>query len=272
MTVAAEVLALYSWDWGIDETPTLAFFVREAQDSGPTAPRSTSAGVEPLPQLQAWIDLLFTLAAKKGDGSADPSAGPAFMRRSVSMLPWTTGAVEMVSRTRRWLGAAVSGGNVDADLLEQSRGERAISAVKQLAAWLGTTAPDAADLAGKYRRSYYNWLRGAQPYPARTLDLYEAHAFVSGLVDALGERGARKWFAMPSGDSRRLDLLSTSEGRAGLSRMATAIMFRETDKAHWSPDDRLSDGALTRHRTTKGEFGQAQHIRSIRETNEDVNS
>jgi hypothetical protein len=127
-------------------------------------------------------------------------------------------------------------------IVEHTRADRAIEAIRDLARWLGTTEPEAAQIAGKYRRSYYNWLKGVQPYPARTLDLFEAHAFVASLVSVLGERAARAWLEGKEGSGSREDLLATSQGRSRLSRLVAPILFPEEEEVSWSPDDELTHG------------------------------
>lgn len=117
------------------------------------------------------------------------------------------------------------------------RARRAIEAVRDLARWLGTTDARAAELAGGYRRSYYNWLRGTRPYPATTLNLFEAHAFVAALVDAIGERGARSWLGQTGAGGDRRAMLGTEVGRNHLSAAASSILFRPQVAPVWNPDD-----------------------------------
>lgn len=117
------------------------------------------------------------------------------------------------------------------------RAQRAIEAVKDLARWLGTTETYAAELSGGYRRSYYNWLKGRQPYPATTLNLFEAHALVAALVDAIGERGARNWLCQAGTGEDRRAMLGTEIGRIRLSEAASSILFRPQRTPVWSPDD-----------------------------------
>jgi hypothetical protein len=265
MTVAADVLALYAREWHIDSTPMLRdLYVssgRSAEwdpdfESLSSGPRVVSRYMPTLPMFGSWI-----LASAVA--SADPRVAGSTLFECVHMrtacLAWTTAALEV----ERWTGARLRqiGGVLDpglapsvadaegADAGEDAdaakaigRAQRAVNAVRDLAGWLGTTEPEAADLAGNYRRSYYNWLKGTQPYPATTLNLFEAHALVASLVDAFGgKRGARMWLdARDSAGDNWRSLLSTREGRADLTRAAAGVLFRPIDRPAWSPDDDLA--------------------------------
>jgi hypothetical protein len=87
-----------------------------------------------------------------------------------------------------------------------------------------------------YKRSYYYWLKDVQPYPATTLNLFEAHSFVAALVGSLGERGARAWLQHGDGDRKRIELLRAREDRDRLYRLSNNLLFPKRQEAYWEPD------------------------------------
>jgi hypothetical protein len=264
MTVAADILMLYAREWNIDSTPTL----RDLCVS--TGPSEWNLGTDALPSEDP---------PTTGGDDVALAVGAAWLLRSAAVgtriqgvrllecrhlcstnLQWTTATVEVSHWTgvhlRRMASTFDAGLHFPSEYTDPStksdRAVRAVRAVKDLAKWLGTTEPNAADLAGNYKRSYYNWLKGMQPYAATTLNLYEAHALVASLVDAFGdERATRMWLDAREPPGNWQSLLSTREGRAQLARAASAVLFRPIDRPVWSPDDDLA------HDVTPGPRGRA---------------
>jgi hypothetical protein len=238
MTVAADILALYARDWHIDSTPTL----RDPYVSLESAERDPDAEILP-------------------SGDTLLIIGSAIWTIWSTSLQWTTATVEVAHWTGMHLRHVADATNVPVprsiegtDPPEPDRAQRAVAAVRDLARWLGTTERNAADLAGNYRRSYYNWLKGMQPYPATTLNLYEAHALVASLVDAFGdERAAKAWLDSREGPGNWQPLLATQEGRARLTRAASTVLFKPSDRPAWSPDDDLTHDATPRPRLPEGD-------------------
>jgi hypothetical protein len=225
MSVASEVAEIYARAWDIPETPILG-------------KRCTSISTSP-------YDISNTTPSTSGIGNYLPSA--------IDSLP--TGLIERASRLHGWTPAAAEDRERSQQVLRRhlramgyipiedqpvpvSRSEQALAAIRELAQWMNVSEPDAAELAGGYRRSYYNWQRGSQPYPAKTLDLFEAHALVAALVDSLDIRGARKWLNLTTEGQPRVTLLCSAAGRDKLSRLATRLIFPAAPHTGaWQPDD-----------------------------------
>ncbi|MFE0191609.1 hypothetical protein [Streptomyces sp. NPDC059008] len=124
--------------------------------------------------------------------------------------------------------------------LPQDRATRAIAAVNDIAGWLGVSEAEAAQLAGGYRRSLYNWKNGIQPYDGPTLDLFETHAFVASLVSALGRTEAREWLETKQAGTPRRSMLKDAEGRRKLSKLAKPLLYPSPAPApRWEPIEGL---------------------------------
>lgn len=122
----------------------------------------------------------------------------------------------------------------------QDRATRAIRAVNDIAGWLGVSEAEAAQLAGGYRRSLYNWKKGIQPYDGPTLDLFETHAFVASLVGALGRTEAREWLETGQAGTLRRSMLKDAEGRRKLSKLAKPLLYPSPAPApRWEPTEGL---------------------------------
>ncbi|KIZ15028.1 hypothetical protein [Streptomyces natalensis] len=124
--------------------------------------------------------------------------------------------------------------------VSQDRAARAIKAVNDIAGWLGVSEAEAAQLAGGYRRSLYNWKRGIQPYDGPTLDLFETHAFVASLIGALGTTEAREWLEAKAAGTPRTSMLKDAEGRRKLSKLAKPLLYpTPTPTPRWEPVEGL---------------------------------
>jgi hypothetical protein len=242
----SDVLESYARDWSIDATPLIS---REL--------RPSDAARRGIPSESIRDDLAYFLEAlveswhgtQERQSKAQSLLTDIVARRLTpseqsgrARYEWTYGTAEIHELIRREIVRRIAPPNPQA--IQSSAVEphnRALDAVNDLASWLGVTQAKAADLAGGYRRSYYNWLKGAIPYDATTLSLFEAHAFVATLVDAIEARGAREWFRMPYDGGTRMELLRSFEGRATLSRIVGSVTFTAPDAGpEWSPDDELT--------------------------------
>jgi hypothetical protein len=241
----SEILDSYARDWGIDQTP-LAVSSCTSEPRRGLAP-AISAVATVRENLQKILDVVPSLL-----GTGNLSGLEAFRMRFTAaphlsweephpdVERWTRAARESSERIHRELTRSIQTLDFDnSRQREESRAERALQAVSDLASWLGVTGSKAADIAGGYRRSYYNWVKGVQPYEATTLNLFEAHAFVSALVDALGDRGAREWLAVELDSQPRSFYLRDSSGLSKLSKLASRVLFQASEPANWSPDDEL---------------------------------
>ncbi|GGV05357.1 hypothetical protein GCM10010211_85380 [Streptomyces albospinus] len=129
---------------------------------------------------------------------------------------------------------------VEENPLPQDRATRAIRAVNDIAEWLGVSEAEAAQLAGGYRRSLYNWKKGIQPYDGPTLDLFETHALVSSLIAALGRTEAREWLEVNQAGAPRKSMLKDAEGRRKLSKLAKSLLYPSPAPApRWEPIEGL---------------------------------
>lgn len=246
MGTVSDVLESYARDWSIDATPLIS------PDEKPS-----EVGRRSIPSENIRDDFAYFLealvASWSGSQERQSKARSLFTeivarrltpseQSSRSRYEWTYGTAEIHALIRRDIERRISSPDPQGIRPSASKPHhRALNAVNDLASWLGVTPAKAAELAGGYRRSYYNWLKGAVPYEATTLNLFEAHAFVATLVDAIESRGAREWFLMPYADGARLDLLCSSEGRSTLSRIVSSVTFTAPDAGpEWRPDDELT--------------------------------
>jgi hypothetical protein len=88
-----------------------------------------------------------------------------------------------------------------------------LRAVSNLRAWLHLTVADVAALTGIAPSTVYWWANhpGSMVRPATVDRLLALEALASGLVDELGEEGARRWFRF--GSPSRLDRLRSDPVR-----------------------------------------------------------
>ena len=275
MSTASEILEGYARDWEIDQTPVNS--LRRSQSSSPELIPAFAAAVSVAEHLPRFLEalLLPRLPDLAETNLLMSEALERLLRgltstvRLAGTVPsaaayWTDAALERNTRVHRELSRLMtktdaSEHSSDAVSLPQSRSERALHAVNDLASWLGKTRPDAAEASGGYRRSYYNWLNGTQPYEATTLNLFETHAFVAALIDAIDIRGAREWLALPLEGRARMEFLGDASGRAKLSDLARNILFESREEGVWSPDDELRHSVPTR-----SEADQPPRVRSVR--------
>lgn len=260
MTTAARILDEYALDWQIDQTPIASSRVTESfarAESKVRRCRSTLPAIQTgatendvriwllTVHVPATVSSRLDLEIPRDLGinwtSTCTEAQDRVQRavqRAVSALP-SPGPVGsgaqygQLHTSRTATDRGVLAGTADEQL--PSRRRRALSAVDELAKWLGTTSVQAADLIG-YKRSYYNWLKGTQPYPATTLNLFEAHAFIAALVDAIGDRGSREWLQQDDAGRKRLELLRSQEGRDHLRHLSNDLLFPKREEVHWTPD------------------------------------
>ncbi|MFE1881881.1 hypothetical protein [Streptomyces diastatochromogenes] len=249
MSTVSDVLESYARDWAIDATPLISVM---------RSPSAGTLGDVSIPSERIREDLvcfLEALVAPRGDLVERQSEARSLLAEITRRLTlpegpggakrpllWTYGTTEALELTRREIARRLDSAKPnETQPTPEEPANRALTAIKEIAAWLQITPTQAADLAGGYRRSYYNWLKGMVPYEATTLNLFEAHSFVAALVDAIEPRGAREWLRVPYGNGARLDLLRDNEGRATLSRLARSVIFTTPDSApEWLPDDELT--------------------------------
>ena len=84
----------------------------------------------------------------------------------------------------------------------------AVSAVEDIANWLGVPAADIFGATGIAKRTYQEWKKGGirRPRPASEGRLWELHRFAADLVETMGPAGVRSWFRQDP--SRRVLLQS----------------------------------------------------------------
>ncbi|MFD7696450.1 hypothetical protein [Streptomyces sp. NPDC059805] len=244
MSTVSDVLESYARDWSIDATPLIS---PERKPSDVTARSIPTEDIRD--DFACFLEALVTpWGTQERQSKARSLLAEIVARRltpseqsSRTRNEWTYGTAEVHALIRREIERRITPPEPQAIQPPADSNNRALDAVNDLASWLGVTGAKAADLAGGYRRSYYNWLKGAIPYGAPTLNLFEAHAFVATLVDAIETRGAREWFNMPYASGTRLDLLCSPEGRATLSRIVSSVTFTARDTGpEWRPDDELT--------------------------------
>ncbi|WP_146214593.1 hypothetical protein [Streptomyces sp. ICBB 8177] len=247
MSTVSDILENYARDWSIDATPVIT--VQRTQHVGILDVDTLYVGVQDSfsCSLEGPVTPGISMQESRSEAPsllADIAAHlTPFQSGGRQMLPlWTFGTAEAFELVRRELRRRLDPFEHQADEpAPVERQNKALVAIEEMSSWLGVTAAKAADLAGGYRRSYYNWLKGMVPYDATTLNLFEAHAFIEALVDVLEPRGVREWLNVPYGSGVRIDLLRDSAGRAVLSGLARSILFREPEpKTAWLPDDDLA--------------------------------
>lgn len=286
MSLADNILSTYEREWNIDRTPILP-------GQNPTLGLPLSCAVEHDFGNQSSHSYFEPMVGtiryvnEVREYDSDVHEIVAVLAAGHCTVGWTTATTEAI----RWVTDALresatwnakrlldlGSGAVSAPVHEEpagaatsdvaeselpARARRALRAVRELAEWLGVTEPDAADLAGGLRRSYFNWRKGASPYPATTLNLYESHSFVEALVDALGERGARLWLATEDEDVVRRSLLRDPKGRDVLLDIASTVLFNAASEAPQADrrveeedhDPPLSGGG-------QGQFGTPKKLR-----------
>ncbi|MFI7288222.1 hypothetical protein ACIQJ8_31905 [Streptomyces globisporus] len=242
MSNAAEILESYARDWEIQQTPSIADGYLATESRGLLPAIAAVATVRE--NLAKILDVVPSLQQNGVPSLLDAIRGP--FTGACRLSPqvdsrvelWTRAAKESDAKLRRELLRSARD-LVSESTRPESRADRALKAVSELAHWLRVTDGMAAEVAGGYRRSYYNWVNGVQPYGATTLNLFEAHAFVASLVDSLGERGAREWLALEINERPRLSYLRDRAGRAELSRLASRVLFKAADQAPWQPEEEL---------------------------------
>ncbi|MFI2347149.1 hypothetical protein ACH492_08835 [Streptomyces sp. NPDC019443] len=244
MSTVSEILDSYARDWEIDQTPSSVISPYASVGGGLAPAIAAAAAVRD--HLQKILDVLPNLVVPANMASTlDPFKGRytgASQLVVEDLYPhvehWTRASLERDEMLRRELVRSIQGLERGvSSRREETRSERALAAVEDLANWLGLTESKAADVAGGYRRSYYNWVKGIQPYEATTLNLFEAHAFVAALVDALDVRGAREWLAIELASRPRLSYLGDNSGRNRLSKLAAKLLFKPSEPPTWSPDE-----------------------------------
>jgi hypothetical protein len=115
--------------------------------------------------------------------------------------------------------------------IPRSNAARALRAAADLSTWLGMTEEHIADIAGFSRRNYPNWRAGQGSYTKTVRGLFEIHALISSLVQALGTSEAVTWLRLPdSKGSPRQNLLATEDGRAQLLSEASRLLFAEVER------------------------------------------
>lgn len=122
------------------------------------------------------------------------------------------------------------------------------TAFKELGTWLSLSDRETAQLLGLGDKTAYGWRReGRPPQPRLARRLYEAHAFVRQLVDALGTHEAQRVLAQ-GGEDSALALIKDNRVAEAEARFADLIYSRPTDRlvmgASRSGDEDLPTGPL----------------------------
>ncbi len=104
------------------------------------------------------------------------------------------------------------------------------TAFKELGTWLSLSDRETAQLLGLGDKTAYGWRReGRPPQPRLARRLYEAHAFVRQLVDALGAPEAHRVLAQ-GGDDSALALIKDNRVAEAEARFADLIYSRPADR------------------------------------------
>lgn len=165
--------------------------------------------------------------------SPQPSL-PLILRGLWERLPATLANIENCGILRGLDIESLPGPSVDLvpmKAIPRSNAARALQAAADLSAWLGMTEEHIADIAGFSRRNYPNWRAGQGSYTKTVRGLFEIHALVNSLVQALGTSDAMTWLRLPgpTGDPRQ-QLLATAEGRAQLLGEASKLLFAPVER------------------------------------------
>lgn len=159
---------------------------------------------------------------------------PLILRGLWGRLPATLASVEDASVLRGPDFEPLPASPVDLVPLRaipRSNAERALRAAADLSAWLGMTEEHIADVAGFSRRNYPNWRAGQGSYTKTVRGLFEIHALVNGLVQALGTGHAMTWLRLPDAKGNpRQQLLATEKGRTQLLGEASELLFAEVER------------------------------------------
>jgi hypothetical protein len=179
--------------------------------------------------------------------SPQPSL-PLILRGLWERTPATLANFENSGILRRLDTESIPGPPVDLVPLRaipRGNAARALHAAADLSAWLGLTEEHIADIAGFSRRNYPNWRAGQGSYAKTVRGLFEIHALVNSLVQALGASDAMTWLSLrdTKGDPRQ-QLLATAEGRVQLLAEASKLLFAQAEHEQVVADfEDASEGA-----------------------------